>query len=119
MDIVLPDQRFLVGPHRGVENREFLQALHDRTYRERQRCQLDALGIRLALQRLAAGLHVGDIRLVILRDMRNIHPARVQARTGNFLNATQRLFFDRPELAEIDLRHFRQGRSTATGGNLS
>ena len=63
---------------------------------------------RLALELVAHLLEVGDVGFVHLPDMRNIEPARLQARTGNLLDAAERLDLDGAELREVDFRDFRQ-----------
>ncbi len=56
---------------------------------------------------------LGDVRLVELRDVRQVDPARVQARTGDLLDARQRLALDRAERREVDDRHVRPRRTRA------
>ena len=57
---------------------------------------------RRILQLPAQGLELGDIRLVELRDVRDVDPARMQARAGNALDARERLGLDRTERGEVD-----------------
>ena len=45
---------------------------------------------------------------VVLRDVRQVDPARLQPRTGNLLYACQRLNVDLTKFREIDAGHFRQ-----------
>ena len=59
-------------------------------------------------------LHLRDVGLVELRDVRQVHPARVQARPGDLLDPRQRLALDRAERGEIDGRDPRQ--CAAAGG---
>ncbi len=59
---------------------------------------------------VAQRLELGDVGLVELRDVRDVHPARMQPRAGDPLDARQRLGLDRPELREVDGRHRRAAR---------
>ena len=60
------------------------------------------------LERSARLLELGDVRFVELGDVRDVDPTRLQARTGDPLDARQRLRLDGSELREIDLRQRRQ-----------
>ena len=86
----------------AVELRELLQRLDAGAHDESQRRELDALLRRLLLELGAHVLERGDVRLVELRDVRNVEPARVQTRPGDLLDAGQRLGLDRAELREVD-----------------
>ena len=71
---------------------------------------------------LELGAHVlesGDVRLVELRDVRNVDPARMQARPGDLLDARQRLGLDGAELREVDLRHAGQRAARASGSRAA
>ena len=57
---------------------------------------------------LASFLHRRDVRFVDLRDVRQVHPARLQSRPGNLLDAAERLELDRAELRKIDARDLGQ-----------
>src|SRR4030095_9291406 len=65
--------------------------------------------VRLALQLVARLLEIADVRLVHLPHVRHVEPARLKARPGDLLEATERLDLDRAELREVDLGHSRQG----------
>ncbi len=66
---------------------------------------------RFLLELVAGVFEIGDVRFVELRDVRDVHPARVQARTGDLLDARERLRFDRAELREVDRRDAAEGRA--------
>ena len=100
----------------GIEARELLQRLDARAHDEGERRELDARGLRaLSLSASARLLELGDVRFVELRDVRDVDPARLQARTGDPLDARQRLRLDGSELREIDLRQRRQRRACRCG----
>ena len=65
----------------------------------------------LPFERDPRDFEIGDVRIVVLRDVRQIEPARLQARTGDALDARQRLDLDGTELREIDFRHLGQRRA--------
>ena len=69
-----------------------------------------------SLELVARVFELGDVRLVDLRDVRHVDPARLQPRTGNLLDAPERLDFDRAELREVDLRHLRQRAADRRAG---
>ena len=56
----------------------------------------------------AHDLEFRDVRDVELRDVGNVHPARMQSRTGNALHSIERPDFHGAELGEIDLRNLGQ-----------
>ena len=66
-------------------------ALHAGAHDEGERRELDARRLRLVLQARAHFLELGDVRLIELRDVRDVDPAGLQARTGDALDARQRL----------------------------
>ena len=104
------------GVERRVEARELLQRLHAGAHDEREQRELDAARRRLVLQPRAGRLDVGDVGFVELRDVRNVHPAGMQARPGDLLDAAQRLALDRAELREIDLRQRGNAAAGAAAG---
>jgi hypothetical protein len=59
---------------------------------------------RSALTRTAERLEVGNVGILVVGHVRNRDPIAVQQRTGDALDARERLDFDRPELCEVDLR---------------
>ena len=65
----------------------------------------------LLFERDTRDLQIGDVGILVLRHVRQIEPARLQARAGNPLDARQRFDFDGAELREIHYRHLGQRRS--------
>ena len=57
---------------------------------------------------VAERFEIGDVGFVVVRDVRNLQPVAMQVRTGELLDARQRLALDLTELREIDLRPRRQ-----------
>ena len=74
---------------------------------------------RLALERDARDVHIGDVGVLVLRDVRQVDPARLQARAGDHLNARQAAWLSTgAELREVDFRHLRQSARRRAGGAL-
>ena len=84
-------------------------ALHARAQDERERRELDARLARLALELVARLFELGDVRFVDLRDVRDVDPARLQARAGDLLDAAERL--------DLDRRRTSRSRPPATFGS--
>ena len=70
----------------------------------------------LPLSLLRVVFELGDVRFVHLPDVRHVEPARLQPRTGDLLDAAERLDFDRTELREVDLGNLRQRAAAARSG---
>ncbi len=70
---------------------------------------------RRILQLAAQCLELGDVRLIELRDVRDVDPACMQARARNPLDARQRLRLDGAELREVDGRNDRQRAAARLG----
>ena len=62
------------------------------------------------LEFVAQLFQIRDVGLIELRDMRQVHPAGMQARAGNLLDARQRLDFHLTEGRKVDHRHAAAGR---------
>src|SRR5690606_37546076 len=111
MRVALHHEVLAVRRERRLEVRELVEHQGARPQDERQRREPDAALLGLRLERVARLLERRDIGLVVLRDVRQVDPARVQPCAGDALDARQRLVFDLAELREIDLGHGRQGRA--------
>ena len=108
MQVLLVDQVFTSRIQRRSEFRELGNDPGTGTHHERERRQLHALfGCRL-LEFLAGSFHTGNVCLVELRDVGQVHPTSMQTRSADFLNAGERHHPYRAELREVDLRQFRQ-----------
>ncbi len=103
------------GAERRLEQRHLRERERDCADDERERRELDAALLRLLLERRAALLELGDVGLVVLRDVRDVHPARVQARARDLLDTGQRLGLDRAVLREVDRRQRGQRGLRAAG----
>ena len=67
----------------------------------------------LSLSEPRSALEIGDVRFVELRDMRDVDPRRLQARTGDLLHAVERLdldFAERGRIVVVRLGQRRRGR---------
>src|SRR6185312_9761349 len=93
----------------GVELREALQRLHTGAHDKRQGRQAYAGAARALLQTLAQLFELGDVRLIELRDVRQVHPARGESRTGDALHAAEGLHLDGTKLREVGHHHPRPG----------
>ncbi len=110
------DEIGAVGIERRIEARELLQRLDAGPHDEGERRQLDAGRVCLVLQARAQLLEIGDIGLVELRDVRNVDPGRLQARTRDLLDAGERLRLDRSVLRVVDHGNRGQRRAGTRGG---
>src|SRR5581483_3910651 len=95
IDVLLHHQAGAARIERRVEEWELLQRPHAGTHDKRERRELDARLRGLLFQLVTRGLEIGDVSILKLSDVGNVHPARVQTRTRDLLNAGQRLGFDR------------------------
>jgi len=66
-----------VESQRGVEERKLLQRPHARADNEGQRSEFETRILRLLLELASQVFELRDIRLVELRNMRDVDPARV------------------------------------------
>ena len=108
MIIMFVDQRLAILGKRRVHFGKFLQRRNAGFYDECQRRESDATFFRRAFKLLPFRFEFGYVGKIMLRDMRQINPARLQARTGDFLDPRQWRDLDFAELREIDRRHFWQ-----------
>jgi hypothetical protein len=99
--VLLEDE--VVAVERGVELRELLQRRHARLEQQGDHRELHALLRVLLVRALAEGLQLGDVRLFVVRDVRDHHPVARQHRAADPLDPAQRLPLDRAELLEVDL----------------
>ena len=83
MEILLEHQ--IVAIERGIEGREFLQGRHRGFDQEHQRSHFHVFMFFAEL--FTEQLHLGDIGLIELRDMRNHRPVPCQIGAGQFLDA--------------------------------
>ena len=109
--VLLADQRRAVLAQRGVEIRELLQREHAGLDDEGERRELDALRLGLRLQLLAPLLQRGDVGLIVLRDVRDVEPARLQAWAGDLPHPGERHELDLAVLRKVHHRDFRQRRA--------
>ncbi len=108
--VLLEDEILAVVRERGIDARELLQCGHAGLHDECERRQRDAPLLRRPFQLLPPGFELGDVGEVVLGHVRQVDPARLQARPGDLLDPRQRLQFDLAEFREIDLRRLRQRR---------
>ena len=99
-----------------VEPRKFLERHNAGFDDEGERREPHAFLRRLALESDPCDVEVSDVGVLVLRHVRHVEPARLQARAGNALDARQRLDFDGAEFREIDLRYRGQSRVRAGAG---
>src|ERR1051326_4563775 len=78
-----------------------LEAGDRRLHQERQQRHAVAFVARLGVKLLAVALQVGDIRLVVLCDVRDVEPRAVEVRARDPFDARQGPAFDRPESREV------------------
>ena len=112
--VVLQDQR--VAVEAGVELGELLQRRDRRLHHERQHADLDAALLQLLVHLHAELLEVGDVGLVVRRDVRDDDPVAMQVGRRDLLDARQLLALDRAELREVDLRPRQQIEAAAAAG---
>jgi len=79
-----------------------LQCLCAGTHHECEWRELDSPRRGLLLEAGARFLERGDVGLVELRDVGDVDPARMQAWTGDLLDARERSSLDRPEGRKVD-----------------
>ncbi len=91
--VLLQHQR--VAVEAGVELGELLQRGHRRLHHEGQHADLDAALFQLLVHLHAELLEVGDVGLVVRRDMRDDDPVAVQVGGRDLLDARQFLALDR------------------------
>jgi hypothetical protein len=89
---------------RRVELRVLAQRVHARLDHERQERELHLARFRLGLHLFAELVEVGDVGLVVLRDVRDRDPAAVQVRRGQLADPVQLADLGGAELREVDLR---------------
>ena len=111
VEVLLEDQVLAGFVERAVEHREFAHGAQRRLHDERQRRDLHALRRGLLLERAAQRLEIGDVALVVLRDVRDVDPRGLQARPRDLLHARERLDLDRAERGVVDHGDFRQRRA--------
>src|SRR5204863_5394886 len=80
---------------------------------------LDPALLRLVLERAATLLVLRDVRFVVLRDVRDVDPARVQARARDPLDPAQRLRLYGSVLREVDGRQRGQRRAARDGATAA
>ena len=115
-DVVVALEDEVVAVERGVDDRVRLQRGHDGLHQQRHHRHL-GLGL-LGVGALAERLQLGDVRLVVVGDVRDHHPVAGQVRAADLLDARERLALDLAEALEVDLRprgevQARAPRSTA------
>ena len=104
-DVEILLQHQIVAVERGIEFREFLQALDASLDQESEHGQLGAATLLVFLvEQHAEGFEVGDVGIFVIGHRRDHHPVARQVLAGNLLDARQRLDLDLAELGEIDLR---------------
>ena len=90
-----------------------LSAATARLDHQREHRDLDVL--LLGVDRRAERFEIGDVGVVVLRDVRDHHPVAGEVRSRELLDARERHAFDRPELLEVDLRPRQQLQPEAAG----
>ena len=94
MNVLFQNQVGALWIERGVEQGELLQGFDACAHDKCQRSEFDT-GLQCFLFQLGTRiLEVGDIRLIELRDVWDVYPARMQSRPGDLLNPRQRLGLD-------------------------
>src|SRR5690606_24902132 len=78
--------------------------------------ELDAGLLVFLVERHAQRFEVGDVRVVVLGDVRDHGPVAGEVGAGDLLDPRQRLFLDLAELREVHLRPGRQAQARATAG---
>src|SRR3954471_47137 len=114
-DVVVALEDEVVAVERAVELRERLERRHDRLDHQRDHRDLHALLGVGVVRLLAERLEVGDVRLVVVGDVRDHHPVAVQVRAADLLDPRQRDALDLAELREVDLRPRQQPEPRAFG----
>src|SRR5579863_2910199 len=108
-DIVVVLSHEFVAVEAAVEVGELAERINAGFDEEREHRELRSAALcRFAVDLVAEGFEIGDVGLVVIRDMRNRKPIAVKVRAGELLDARERDAFDRAELREVDLRPGRE-----------
>src|SRR4029453_18959441 len=113
---LLQDQAVLLRRQRTVEVGKTLQGRHARLHQERQQRHPITVGLGGGVQLLAVLVEVGDVRLVVVRDVWNVQPRSVQERPGYLLDSRERVGLPRTELREVLRRDLRNAHTGGGGG---
>ena len=116
MGVVLHHQPLAVGRQGGFEVRHAIQGGGDGLEQKGQEGELDALGRRGRLLRLAEVLQLGDVRLVELGHVRHREPGPMQVPAAQFLDPGEFPDLHGAELGEVHLGGGRQGEGQGAGG---
>ena len=106
MAVLFIDEALAVVRQRRVDLGKFLQRRDTGFHDERERRQRNAPLLRRPLEFLAFRFELGDVREIVLRDVRQIDPAGLQPRPGYFLDARQRLDSISPNFAKSTIGVF-------------
>ena len=93
----------------AVEVGKRLQRVDGSLHQERQKRDavwLLLVGLAGVVEFLAVFLDLGNVRIVVVGDVRNVEPRPMQERSRDALDAHHRLDLDRAELREVDSGNF-------------
>ena len=112
MKVALQNEVFTIRIKRGIEIRKLLECRDHRFDEKHQRRQFQLL--TLFPEAFAESLHLRDIGLLKLGDVRDHCPIAREVGAGNLFDPRQRLRFHFAELGKVDLRPGQQIQPTAS-----